>query len=173
MNKTALIFGGVGAAGLIALAFFKGKAAGEGDGTTSDDTPDDAKKEIVKKDLTYPQSWYSTAADGMEAKLREVYKLQFYGMKNLYREGFDAREYILDKFKSLKTKSDWLQLVAKFDRRYNILIQTLEKSNLVQWLNYYAPGCTWTVKDAGGKPVTMNLMFMIRFWLRENTGIKI
>lgn len=174
MNKNTPVYIAIGAAALIGTGlyfFFKGKNSD--DAPESENLPDDAQKEIVKKDLTFAESWYSTQADQLEADLQKVYLLNYPSIKDWYTEGFFAKNRILEIFKKLKTKSDWLKLVAKFDRRYSFKVDSFYKSNLLQWLNKYAGETNWKEKDAGGKDFNVNMLFMVRWWLRNGAGVNI
>lgn len=109
------------------IYFFGGKS----DNTTADD----AEKEVNKNNLSYSKSWYSTTADMLEVYLPGVYFNSTY-LKN-------AVDLIL----KLKTKDDWLMLLAKFGKRNTFSWSILYNEPLTKWLIYFLDGQTYTANS--------------------------
>jgi hypothetical protein len=102
----------------------------EGGGEQSKDsqgsTVDKIKKEVEKKNLSYPDSWYAEKADYLQENLTKTWKN--------WEPAADCTKVIL----SLKTPDDWKNLIAVFGvREPRAWSNTYKGGNLQSWLRYF------------------------------------
>jgi hypothetical protein len=133
--NTILILAGAAAA----FGYFKGKKNDATD--TSGDIVDDAKREVIKKELSYSASWYSQNAEKIKSYLQTAYRSN------------DSIHQVLLILSQLKTKSDWLYLVSKFGLQSGVTWGAVWNEPLNVWIVQFLKDRTYefSVKEQGYK----------------------
>lgn len=149
--------------GGIAYAYFKGKDAAKSEHDTSGDVIDDAKKEIIQKDIIHTESWFSHSADSIQSNLTIAYKsrLPFLG-----QEGNNAIKEVLVRLTALKNKSEWLKLVAKFGKRSGWGGGPIWNEPLTKWLVFFLEDKSFYMKR-DGKDLKANALTMAKTILKK------
>jgi hypothetical protein len=170
-TKAKIIAGLVFLGGLSAFFYFKGKNSGN---TNSENSVDDAEKAIIKKDLSQPETWYSSTADGFETYLPDCGASKhsplipaFMMPQSALETGSTAIKYIVGHIGILKTKSDWLKLIVAFNRRYSAWVQVSEKSNLIQWLQHFVETGTYYYLDKDGNALEKDVKGLLNSYLKN------
>ena len=151
----------IGAAGLVAAFLFGKKTEQTNSGTT---TVNDAKKEVVKKELSYSESWYSQSADTLEMRLQRTWRSASVLLPS-HADGVKAVDDCLKIIISLKTKSDYLKLVEKFGKRSDVapaLTIISPKEPLNKWLINYLED-----KDYTNGKTKINALTFIKTHLKK------
>ena len=146
--------------GFLALGMFAFNKIMKGD---SSETSSDAAKDIVKKELTYTESWYSQAADKIESNLLTVYKSRF---PLISVDGNTAMKNVFDVLLRLKNKSDWNKLLDKFGNRSGFSMSIVVKEPLTKWLQYFLSDKKYK-SEKDGKKLEVNAYLIVQTILKK------
>ncbi|MBN2664382.1 MAG: hypothetical protein JXR68_12095 [Bacteroidales bacterium] len=142
--------------GIAAAAFFAGKKTEK---ETQNSTVKDAEKEVEKDKLSYSNSWYSQAADALQMQLQKTWSSRILFFDTAGKEAVnESLKVIL----SLKTKSDYLKLLATFGKRSAVSASITINEPLNKWLIHFLED-----KDYENGNTKINALKFVRNYLQK------